>query len=72
MNHNLVEKIKESLSSVLPITVIVLLLTIFLVPMPPGTLIMFLIGAVMLIVGMGLFSLGVDISMMPMGDGIGE
>ncbi|MDD5952273.1 MAG: DUF1538 domain-containing protein [Oscillospiraceae bacterium] len=72
MNQNLKEKIMESLSSVLPITAIVILLGMFLVPMPAGTLIMFLIGALMLIVGMGLFSLGVDISMMPMGDGIGE
>lgn len=72
MNQILKEKIKESLAAVLPVTVIVLLINIFLVPMPAGTLVMFLIGALMLIVGMGLFTLGVDISMMPMGDGVGE
>lgn len=38
---------------------------------PVGTMMMFLMGAVMLIVGMGFFSLGADIAMMPMGDAIG-
>lgn len=72
MNQNLKEKIMESLASVVPITVIVILISMFFVPMPTGTLMMFLVGAVLLIVGMGFFSLGADISMMPMGDGIGE
>ena len=39
--------------------------------MPIGTLMLFLFGAGLLIVGMGFFSLGVDMAMMPMGDGIG-
>ena len=51
MNEKLKEKIKESLSSVLPITVIVLLLSITLVPLEVGTLTLFLTGAVLLIVG---------------------
>lgn len=49
-------KIKESLSAVLPITGIVLMLSIFLVPMELGSIVMFLTGAVMLIVGMGFSS----------------
>ena len=72
MNEKLKEKIMESLTAVIPITVIVILLGTLVVPMPTGTLVMFLIGALLLIVGMGLFSLGVDPSMMPMGDGVGE
>ena len=36
----------------------------------PITCIVFLLGAVLLVVGMGFFSLGADMSMMPMGDGI--
>lgn len=71
MNKRLKEKVKEALSSVLPITVIVLTLSMTIVPMPSGMLLLFLAGAAMLIVGMGLFSLGADISMMPMGSGIG-
>ena len=56
----------------MPITDIVLLLSFTLAPeMPVGTLVMFLLGAILLIVGMGLFSLGADMAMMPMGDGVG-
>lgn len=71
MNLILKEKINEAISSVLPITVIVLILSIFVVQMPIGTTVLFLTGAVLLVVGMGFFSLGVDISMTPMGEGMG-
>ena len=72
MRKKLKEKISESLHSVLPITVIVLILSFTLAPMPIGTLMIFLLGAVMLIVGMGFFSLGADIAMMPMGEQMGR
>ena len=72
MRQKLKEKISESLTSVLPITVIVLILSFTLAPMPIGTLLLFLFGAAMLIVGMGFFSLGADISMMPMGEQMGR
>lgn len=72
MQKKLKEKISEALSSVLPITVIVLLLSFTLAPMPIGTLVLFLLGAGLLIVGMGFFSLGADIAMMPMGDQMGR
>ena len=71
MRVKLKEKISESLSSVLPITVIVLLLSFTLAPMSTGTLMIFLIGAIMLIVGMSFFSLGADMAMMPMGEAMG-
>ena len=68
MKELLKQKISESISSVLPITLIVLILSFTnLAPMPAGMLILFLLGSVMLIVGMGFFSLGTDLSMMPMG-----
>ena len=67
MNQRLKEKVDESLRSALPITIIVLLLSVTIAPMPSGTLMLFLFGAVMLIVGIGIFSLGADISMLPMG-----
>ncbi len=72
MNEKLKEKIKESLSSVLPITVIVLLLSITLVPLEVGTLTLFLTGAVLLIVGIGLFQLGAEMAMTPLGKGVGS
>jgi hypothetical protein len=71
MNKILREKIMEAFSSVLPITAIVLIASIVLVPMPAGTILMFLVGAALLIIGMGFFTLGADMSMMPMGEGIG-
>lgn len=73
MLHNqlLKEKVYESVASVLPITAIVLVLSITIAPLKTEALILFLFGALLLVVGMGLFTLGVDISMIPMGDGIG-
>lgn len=71
MNVKLKEKISESLSAVLPITGIVLMLSIFLIPMELGSVVMFLTGALMLIVGMGFFQLGAEMAMTPIGEGVG-
>ena len=61
----------ESLRSVIPIFAIVLALSVSFAPMNPGILVMFLFGTVMLIVGMSLFTIGSEISMEPLGEGIG-
>ena len=66
MNHVLRDKVREALSSVLPITFIILLLTTTITPMPLDMLVLFLVGTVMLILGTGLFSLGTDLAMTPM------
>ncbi len=71
MNQKLKEKIMESLSAVLPITGIVLLISILLVPLELATMFMFLTGAIMLVAGMGFFQLGAEMSMTPLGEGIG-
>ncbi len=55
----------------MPIVVIVALLCLFFTPMQPDLLLCFLIGALMLIVGMGLFTLGVEQSMTPIGNQVG-
>ena len=68
----LTEKIKESLASVLPVTGIVMLLLVTIVPIDAPILLSFLLGAVMLILGMGLFTLGADVAMMPMGEYVGS
>ena len=70
-NTRLKEKVYESIASVIPITAIVLILSISIAPMTPGALVLFLFGALMLVFGMGFFTLGVDMSMIPMGEGIG-
>ena len=59
------------MASVLPITAIVFLLSVTIAPLEPGTLVLFLFGAVLLVIGMGFFTLGVDMSMLPMGEGVG-
>jgi len=66
------EKIKESLTSVLPVTGIVLLLFVTLTPVSPDMLVTFLLGAVLLIVGMGLFTLGAESAMTPIGEYVGS
>ena len=73
MKHNqlLLEKIRESLAATGPITAIVLAIAVTIAPLTPGTMVLFLFGAALLVIGMGLFTLGVDMSMIPMGDGIG-
>ncbi len=72
MNKKLKEKIDESVNAVLPITVIVLLLSIFVVPMETGTIALFLVGAFMLIIGMAFFQLGAEMAMTPLGEGVGS
>lgn len=54
------EKISEALASVLPVTGIVLLLLVTVVPVSAAMLLSFIIGGFMLVLGMGLFSLGAD------------
>lgn len=71
MDQKIKEKSLEALSSVLPITGIVLVLSVTIVPMDLGIVIMFFVGALMLVLGMGLFQLGAEISMTPLGRGIG-
>ena len=62
---------KEAVASVLPITLIVAALCLFLVPVSSGLMLSFLIGSVMIIVGMGLFTIGSDTAMTQIGSHIG-
>ena len=66
-------KIQEALFSALPITAIVYILS--LTPwfnFTAAELITFTVGAVLLVVGLGLFSLGADMAMTPMGSHVGS
>lgn len=65
------EKIKESALSVIPIVAIVSVLCLFFTPLQPELMLSFLIGGILLTVGMGLFSLGAEQSMTPIGNKIG-
>ena len=68
----LIEKVKESLASVLPITAIVFILCFSVIDIPTELLMSFVVGVVMLILGMGMFTLGADLSMTPVGEHIGS
>ena len=54
-----------------PIIAIVLILSFTIAPVPPGILMAFIIGAILLVVGMMFFTLGAEMSMTPMGARIG-
>ena len=66
-------KIEEALYSAFPITAIVYLLALTpLFDLSGVELVTFTIGAVLLIVGIGLFSMGADLAMTPMGSHVGS
>lgn len=65
-------KIKEALVSVLPVTVIVVILHFTpWIQLTNMELIIFLASALLLIIGIGLFNLGADMAMQPMGEQVG-
>ncbi len=72
MMTHIFASIKEALSSVLPIAIIVLVLSVTCVSLDAGVLVLFLFGTVLLILGMSFFTVGSGISMEPLGDGIGK
>ncbi len=67
----LLDMIKQSFGSVLPITAIILLLSFTICPVDSGIFLAFVVGALMLVVGMGLFTLGADSAMTPIGNYVG-
>lgn len=73
MLKQLWHKIKESLISVLPVTLIVIILNFTpLVNLSTYEVIVFSVCALLLILGIGLFNLGADLSMQPMGEQVGS
>ena len=71
--NSLKDKLKESLVSVLPVSLIVLILSLTpWVNISGGELVVFGIATILLIFGIGLFNLGADMAMTPMGQYIGE
>lgn len=71
MKKNLTDKIKESLTSVLPVAAVVFLLIVSIVPISGELFFMFFVGTILLVVGIGLFTLGADTSMIIIGEEIG-
>ena len=68
----LLEKIKDAAVSVLPVAIIVFLLNLTpLISLSWKEFFVFIVCALLLILGIGLFNLGADIAMTPMGEHIG-
>ena len=73
MLKQLRSKIIEALISVLPVTIIVILLNLTpLVDFSVKEIRLFCVSAVLLLIGIGLFNLGADLAMTPMGKHVGE
>ena len=64
-------KLKETLTSVLPIVGVVLILNFTIAPLG-DSLVPFLLGAVLLVLGLSLFLAGTDIGMVPIGEKLGS
>lgn len=73
MNKLLFSKIKEALFSVLPVTLIVIILNFTpLVNLSSREMLIFSVSAIFLILGIGFFTLGADVAMTPMGEHVGS
>jgi xanthine/uracil permease len=73
MKNIITEKLKESFTSIIPITLVVLIACIICNNSDlMGLLPAFLIGCVFLAIGMSIFDLGVNISMLQIGSKIGK
>ena len=72
MAKALLNKLKEAFISVFPVALIVVILNFTpLVDFSTKEILVFVISAALLVLGIGLFSLGADLAMMPMGEHIG-
>ena len=66
-----IEKCRESVISVIPVVILVLLLHLTVAPLGDD-LPKFLVGAVLFIIGLGLFLVGADIGVLPVGQKVGS
>jgi len=71
LSQKLAHKFKEAFVAVMPVVGILLLLSFTIAPMPTGVLMSFLLGSVLVMVGMMFFTLGAEMSMTPMGEKVG-
>ena len=68
----LTDKLKEVLASVLPITLIVLILHFTISPLEKNMLYAFLVGSVLVIIGLTIFLFGISQGIEPIGHGVGN
>lgn len=68
----LLRKLKEVGTSVIPISLMVTLLHLFVSPLGDGQLASFYIGSALVIVGLALFLVGTEVGLLPIGEKIGS
>lgn len=68
----LIEKLKDVLYSVVPVTLVVIILHYTIVPLEGNLFPKFLLGAFLLIIGLAIFLLGVDLGVTPIGSLMGN
>lgn len=66
------EKFKEVLATVLPISLLVVVLNFTVVPLEADVFTRFLLGALFILLGLTIFLIGVDLGITPMGDSFGH
>lgn len=71
MHTEIMIKLKESLASVLPISLIVLILGLFVTPISGLDIGIFIFSSILVVIGLALFTFGADISMMDIGERVG-
>ncbi len=73
MTKALTAKLWEALTSVMPVAALVLVISFTpLAPLAWHKRLVFIVSALLLVIGIGLFNLGADLAMMPMGKHVGE
>ena len=66
------EKLKDMFFAVLSVTLIVVFLSFTIIPIESNKMWMFIIGALLIVLGLALFLVGVDIGITPFGSMIGN
>lgn len=69
---NFNNKLKEAAFAVMPVAFVILILGFIVVPKPVDVILMFLVGALFVVVGLAFFTLGAEMAMKPMGESLGE
>lgn len=65
------KEMKENITAVLPVTLVVIVLQLIVLSVDSAEMMQFLIGAAMVIIGLGLFLAGAKIGLIPIGEDVG-
>ena len=72
MHKSVKESFRETIQAVLPVSLVVIVLQVFIPSIPLTSFLQFIIGTLMVVAGLFLFLTGVKIGLLPMGEMIGS